>query len=138
MRLFKFIDGLGPVSLEQTGQSTVGQQLAAGLAGRAIIGFVAGVANSLDRRVAIRTWFLITAMHGHLRSKCSYFGGEMLSGLGGKFLQPIPQSTLRGVEESLHRPVVETRSERERRQPRDMQDLVRVRIGRELSAVLRY
>src|SRR6266702_3090059 len=45
---FELVEGAGPVGPQQARQAAVGQNLAAGLALGAVVGFVVGVANALD------------------------------------------------------------------------------------------
>src|SRR5260370_16558678 len=52
---FEFFEGAGPIFAEKAGESAVGEELSAGLAGGAIVGFVGGGTYSLDFGVAAAT-----------------------------------------------------------------------------------
>ena len=44
----EFVKGARPVFAEEAGEGAIGEKLAVGLAGGAVVGFVAGVADALD------------------------------------------------------------------------------------------
>lgn len=50
----EFVEGARPVFTEEAGEGAIGEEFASGLAGGAIIGFVAGVADALDFGAAAR------------------------------------------------------------------------------------
>ena len=66
----QFLQGARPILLQEAGKGAVGQQAAAGLAGGAVVGLVAGVADALDFCAAARTRLIIAAMHCHLGPEC--------------------------------------------------------------------
>ena len=67
---------LRPVAVEQARQRAIGEQLAAGLAGRAVVGLVLGVADALHRRAADRARLAVLAVHRHLRAERGHLLGE--------------------------------------------------------------
>ena len=67
---FQLIEGARPVGAEEPGEAAVGQDLSAGLAAGAVVGFVVCVANALDLLAAARAGLAKAAVDGHLRTKC--------------------------------------------------------------------
>src|SRR5690242_3804471 len=67
----KFIQGARPVRPQQSRQASISQDFAAGLASRAIVGFVIRVANALYLFATPRARFSITAVSRHALTKCS-------------------------------------------------------------------
>jgi hypothetical protein len=45
---FEFIECAGPVGFQEAGEASICQDFSAGLAFRAVVGFVVGVADALD------------------------------------------------------------------------------------------
>src|SRR5687768_613066 len=87
----ELLDRSRPVSLQESRQGAVGQDLAAGLAARAVVGLVVGVPNALHPRSADRARFLISAMHGHLRAECRHLFRKAITRLGAKSIGPLNQ-----------------------------------------------
>src|SRR5215831_1275274 len=48
LTVFEFVERAGPVFAEEAAEGAVGEEFAAGLAARAIVGFVGSVADALD------------------------------------------------------------------------------------------
>ena len=78
----EFVERAGPVFAKQAGEGAVGEEFAAGLACRAIIGFVGGVADALDFGAATRTGLFVTAVDGHAFAEGGDFFGEFACGFG--------------------------------------------------------
>src|SRR5579872_6810575 len=79
--LLELLQGARPVFVQQPRQRPVGEQTATGLAWRAVVGLVGGIADALHLRTASRTRLAIAPMHRHLGTKRCYFFGESVSGL---------------------------------------------------------
>ena len=60
----ELLQGARPVFLEQPGERTVGQQLAARLTGGTIVGLVLGINQALDRRLAHRAGLTVAPVDG--------------------------------------------------------------------------
>ena len=63
--LQQLVDILGPAVMQQPRQRSVGEDLAAGLAARAVVRFVLGVDDALYRCAADRAWLAVAPVHGH-------------------------------------------------------------------------
>src|SRR5437868_2512032 len=74
------LDGPGPVVLEQARQRAVGQQLAASLAARTIVGFILGVTDALNGCATYRAGLAIASMNRHACVKGGDFLGEGVRG----------------------------------------------------------
>ncbi len=73
---FEFVEGARPVGAEETGEAAVGEELAAGLAGGAVIGLVVGVSDALDLFAAARARLPVAAVDGHVLAEGGDFFGE--------------------------------------------------------------
>ena len=72
---FHPVKGAREVRAQQPGETSVSQDLSAGLAASTVVGFVVGVANALDGITAARAGLAEAAMYRHLRAKrCDLFG----------------------------------------------------------------
>src|ERR1700741_1203781 len=76
--LFPILNRPRPVVLEEPGEGAVGEQLAAGLATRAIVRLVLGIDDPLDERAANRAGLTKASMHGHAFAKGRYLFGKSL------------------------------------------------------------
>src|SRR5436190_21667629 len=83
------IERLWPVVLQQSRQAAVGEQLAAGLARRAIVRFVGRVLDSLDRRAAHGTRLSIAAVGGHAFAKRRHLLGKFSARLRDQLVTPL-------------------------------------------------
>ena len=61
-QILQFLERAGPIGAQQAGKTAIGEHAAAGLAGRAIVGFVVRVTDAENLRAAPGTRFSI----GHL------------------------------------------------------------------------
>ena len=85
---FEFVERARPIGAEQPREAAVGKELAAGLAGRTVVGFVIGVSNTLNGRAATRTRLAKAAVNGHFGTECSHTFGKLFSGLGDEAVHP--------------------------------------------------
>ncbi|SPE25976.1 hypothetical protein SBA2_270086 [Acidobacteriia bacterium SbA2] len=90
----------GPVLLEQAGERAVRQQLAAGLAARAVVGLVVGVANAQHFGAAARARLAVPPVHGHGGAKCRHSFRETAAGFLSQSLGPIPERLPGGFVEA--------------------------------------
>src|SRR6266849_5039138 len=125
----EFVEGAGPVFAEEAGEGAVGKELSAGLARRAIVGFVGSVANALDRGVAARAGLFVAAVNGHAFAEGGDLLGEFAGGFGAEAIGPLGKRGADGFEEALDFRDGELLRERERRKPRLEQNLIRVGIA---------
>src|SRR4029077_1086042 len=95
---FQLLQGTGPVFAQQARQSAIGEQAAAGLAARAVVGLVGRVADALDFGATVGTGLSVAAVHGHAFAECGYFFGEITGGLGA---QPIDPVRKRGLDRTV-------------------------------------
>src|SRR5713226_9847965 len=72
--LFELVDRARPARLEQARERAVGEDLAAGLAARAVVGLVLRVHDALHRRAAHRAGLAKSPVHRHALAK----GGDLL------------------------------------------------------------
>jgi hypothetical protein len=113
---FHLVEGARPVFAKEAGETAVGEEFAGGLASRAIVGFVAGVADALDFCAAARAGLFITAVHGHPFAEGGDFFGEFAGGLRAEAIGPAREAGADGFEEALDLGDRELLSERERRE----------------------
>src|SRR5882724_462031 len=118
-----------PVRSQEARQRTIREQLAARLALGAIVGLVVRVPDTLDGGAAVGAGLAVAAVDGHPRPEGRHALGELAA-------RSLPQAHDPVVERSARRlvePRVLTVAERPRlphgREPRAMQDLVRVRVA---------
>ena len=131
LALLQLLERPRPVVLEQPRQRAIGQQLAAGLAGRTVVRFVRGVANALHRRAAHRTRLAVAAVHGHPVAKRRHLLGKRrrrspsCSRCAPRRQRRRPWSPCRrSISSSRH-----LRGQLHRRHLRRVQDLVRVGVA---------
>src|SRR5882762_11993280 len=67
--LLELVDRARPARLEQAREGAVGEDLAAGLAARTVVGLVLGVHDALHRRAAHRAGFAKSSVHRHALAK---------------------------------------------------------------------
>ena len=99
--LFQLFRSARPVLAQQAAQRTVGQQLASGLAVRAVVGLIRRIADALDLRAASRTRLAIAAVDGHLIAECRNFLRKLCACLFAKVFSPLRQRLLCGLKEPL-------------------------------------
>src|SRR3989441_10866169 len=85
---FEFFEGGGPIFAEKAREGAVGEELSAGLAGGAIVGFVGGVTNALDFGVATRARLFVAAVNGHAFAKGGHVFGEFTACFRAEALGP--------------------------------------------------
>jgi hypothetical protein len=98
---FEFVEGAGPVGAEEAGETTVGEDFAAGLAMGAVVGLVVGVADALDGLAAAGAGLAIAAMNGHFRTEGGDFLREALLGFSAEAVDPESESGAGGGEEAV-------------------------------------
>ncbi len=113
---FEFVEGAGPVFAEEAGEGAVGEEFAAGLAGGAVVGFVAGVADALDFGAAARAGLFVAAVDGHAFAEGGDFFGEFAGGLGAEAIGPLREAGADGFVEALDFGDGEFLGQRERRE----------------------
>ncbi len=85
---FQFVEGAGPVGSEEPRQASVGKDFSVGLALRAVVGFVVGVADALDGLAAGEAWLFEAAVDGHVFAERGDFFGKCLAGFGVEAVDP--------------------------------------------------
>ena len=125
----ELVDGLRPVLPEQAREGAIGQQLAAGLAARAVVGLVVGVADALDGGAADRARLPVAAVHRHVRAKGGHLLGEVVAVVGAQPGDPVGKrraGRLVQARDLFRRELV---GHGERRQARAVQDLVGIGVA---------
>jgi hypothetical protein len=89
---FEFGEGAGPVSAEEAGEAAVGEEFAVGLAGGAVVSFVVGVADALDRIAATGAGKFVAAVDGHAFAEGGDFFGEFAGGFGAEASGPVGEA----------------------------------------------
>src|SRR5206468_10488321 len=89
---------------------------------------VLGVDDALDRRAAVRAGLSVAAVDGHPLAERGHLLGKRVPGFAPQALGPIGERVARRAMEALDLPVVEARGELERREPRAVEELVRVGV----------
>ena len=125
----ELLERLRPIILQQPRQTAIGEQLAAGLAGRTVIGFVGRVLNALNRRAAHRTRLAVAAVRGHALSKRGHLLGKVLAGLGDQLVAPLRQDADRVRVQALDLFRCQLARQQHRRHLRGVKDLVRVGVA---------
>src|SRR5712692_7688968 len=87
--LLQLFDRSRPVVLEKFREHPIREQLAAGLAARAVVCFVFGVDDPLDRGSANGTGTSELSVHGHLVPKCRDLLRKLFPGFLAKALRPV-------------------------------------------------
>src|SRR5713101_7644510 len=80
-----------PVRAEETRERAVGQELAARLALRAVVGLVVGVADALDGGATVGAGLAVAAVDGHLGPEGRDALGEVASRLAAKPHDPVEE-----------------------------------------------
>src|SRR5580658_10818355 len=79
--LFELFESLRPIVFEQARKRSVRKQAAAGLAGRAVVGVVTSIHDSLNGRPAHGARLAVFPVHGHLGSEGGHLVGEAVADL---------------------------------------------------------
>jgi hypothetical protein len=126
---FEFIKRFRPIFAQQSGQGTVGEKFAPGLAGGAVIGLIGRIADALNLSAAARTRLLVLAMYGHLRAESGYFFWKFCPRILLQDFSPTGEFCFRSVEQvfNLFRP--EFLRQLDGREPRLKKDLIRVSVA---------
>src|SRR5712664_2530672 len=127
--LFELVDRARPARLEQARERAVGEDLAAGLAARAVVGLVVRVDDTLDRRAAHRAGFAKSSVHRHDLAKGGDFLRKIRARLLAQPLGPSGERCPRRIAESLHLGPGKRLNLRERGELRPVQDLVRIGVA---------
>jgi hypothetical protein len=99
------------------------------LAGGAIVGFIAGVADALDFRSAARAGKLIASVNGHAFAEGGNFFWEFAGGFNAQPISPSSEAGANGFEEALDFGDGEFLRERERRKFGFPEDFVGVGVA---------
>ena len=128
-RCLQLLDRARPVGTQQTRQTAVGQDPPARLAAWAVVGLVFRVSDALDRGAAGRAGLPEAAMDRHPGPKR---GDPLRKGRCG-VVPTVAGSTGPAPRMALEQPrqlgLGELAAHRQRREPRGMQDLVRVGVA---------
>src|SRR5215213_9931300 len=90
-KTLELVNGLRPVDVEQPRKGAIGEQLAPGLASRAVICLVVGVDDALHGRAAVGAGEVVPAVDGHLGTEGRDLLREAAAGLGAEALDPLVQ-----------------------------------------------
>ena len=119
----------GQSRAEQARKAAVGQHLAAGLAGGAVVGFVVGIADALDGRAAARAGLAEAAVDGHLGAERGDPSGNFfLASATRRSIQEVKRERV-AVEKALPLVRLELVRERDGRELRGVKDLVGVGVA---------
>src|SRR5262249_43854468 len=99
------------------------------LARRAIVGLVLGVDDPLDGLAARRAGLAVAPVRSHVAAEGGDTLGKFSASLSPEALDPIEECASRGLEETSDLLVREVAGELHGREPRPVQDLVRVRVA---------
>lgn len=125
----EFVEGAGPVFAEEAGEGAVGEEFAGGLAGGAVVGFVAGVADALDFCAAAGAGKFVATVDGHAFAEGGDFFGEFTSGFGAEVIGPGREAGADGLVEALNFGRAEFLGEREGREFCFPKNFVRVSVA---------
>src|SRR5207247_1584933 len=127
--LLQFLERLRPVASEQLREGAIGQELSAGLASRAVIGFVLRVDDPLNDRAADRAGLAVAAVNGHPLAEGRDFFGKASACLRHELPAPFLERLARGAVEPFDLICREAARPFRRREARAMQDLVGVGVA---------
>src|SRR5438093_6210856 len=128
-RRLHLLEAPRPVALEEPGERAVGEQHAARLAARAVVGLVLGVDDALHGRAAVGTGLAVAPMDGHAVAEGGHLLGEAVARLRAQAFGPFLQRGSRGGEEASALVVVELARQLDRREAGSVQDLVGVSVA---------
>src|SRR5437867_6145325 len=118
-----------PILLQEPRHGAVGEYSSIRLAAWAVVHLALRVPNALHRRTAHGAGLAVAAVYRHLGPEGGHLLGKPVSDLGAQALDPCAQRFARGAIEPLDVGVGQTRGQREWREPRGVQDLVRIRVA---------
>src|SRR5262249_26167175 len=98
----QLVDRSRPVLPEEPRQRPIGEDPPPGLATGAVVRFVVGIADSLNRRAAVRARLIEPPVHGHFLMKCRDVLGEAVSGLGPQPRDPLLQHRSAGLMQAIN------------------------------------
>src|ERR1022692_207929 len=81
---FQLLQRARPLLSQQPRESPVRQYLAARLAARTVVGFIAGITNAQHLLAASRAWLPIAPVHGHPVAERGHLLREFLPGFGAQ------------------------------------------------------
>jgi len=125
----EFVERAWPVFAKEAGEGAVGEEFAGGLAGGAIVRFVAGVADALDFGPAARAGLFVAAVDGHALAEGGDFFGEFAGGLRAQAIGPVGEVGADGFEEAHDFGGAEFLGKRERRELGFPDDFVGVGVA---------
>src|SRR5262249_28117423 len=96
--LLELLEGLRPVATQELRQRAVREELPTRLARRAVVGFVLGVDDPLDRRAAVGARLPVSAVHGHALAERRDLLRKRPLGVSAEALDPL-------AEDGARRPV---------------------------------
>jgi hypothetical protein len=126
---FELLEGARPIFPEKARKGAVGEELPSGLACGAIVGFVGGVTDALDFRVAARARLFVTAVDGHAFAKSGDVFGESAGSFGTQPVGPAGERVTRGREKALDFRRGKLLGERERGKFRREQNFIGIGIA---------
>src|SRR5215468_7770017 len=126
---FELVEAAGPVGAQEAGQGAIGEEFSAGLAARAVVGFVVGVTNALNLIATPWAGLAIATMDGHAFAECSDLLRESRLCLGLQAIDPELERLARGVEKAFPLARIELVSERNGRQLCGMENLVGIGVA---------
>src|SRR5512143_1989882 len=102
LQLLQLFEGARPVVLEEARQRPIGKQAAGGLANRAVVGLVLGVADALHRRSAVGAWLAVAPVYREAVTEGSHLAGtgKVVTELFTQDADPAAQRLLRRRVES--------------------------------------
>src|SRR6266481_4632393 len=125
----EFLERARPVRSQEPGQTAIGKNFSASLASSTIIRFVVCVANPLNMFSTSGAELAIASVNSHVLAKRSDVFGKATFCLSAQAVYPEPNCVARGSEQPFPLARPELVRERDRRQLRGMQDLVRIGIA---------
>ena len=92
----------GQSSRSSRDKRPIGEQTAAGLTGRAVIGLVRGIDDALHRRSTVGAGLPVAAVNRHAFVKGGHLLGELAAGFVLQVGDPFRQRGARGIEQTPH------------------------------------
>ena len=126
---FELVEGARPIFAEKARESAVGEELSAGLACEAIVGFVGSVTDALNFCVTARAGLFVAAVDGHAFAKGGHVFGEFSGSFGAQALGPTGERGACGGEEAPNFRHGELLGERERGKFRFEQNFVGIGVA---------
>src|SRR5438309_9515199 len=98
----EFVERARPVLPEKAGESAVGKEFPARLAGWAIVGFVRSVTDALNFRATAGARLFVAPVNGHAFAERSHVLGELVPGFGAQVLDPMGKGCARRFEKTMN------------------------------------